>query len=208
MGTGKEETMGIESTPKFATAAVLPGGEARPEAGAAKRRVRVPAWIWGLAGAMALLLLYAGIVGGASRSPGHVLELLATDWPFVAALAAGFGTQVGLYAHLRHLTQAASAAAGATTAVGTGTSTVAMVACCAHHATDILPVLGLSAVAGAAGFLAEWRVPLMGLGIAMNLVGIGLNLRLVRQARRRLRPGSVGATCHVAPHGERGRRAG
>ncbi len=185
--------MGIESVTQRATASVLPGGEARPEAGAARRHFRVPAPIWGLAGAVALLLLYVGIVGGASRSLGHVLELLATDWPFVVALAVGFGTQVALYVHLRHLTQAASAAASATTGVGTGTSTVAMIACCAHHATDLLPVLGLSAVAGAAGLLAEWRVPLMSLGIAMNLVGIALNVRLVRLARRRLHAGPVGS---------------
>ncbi len=196
MSTDEKETLGSERAPKLVTAAVLPGGAVGPEAGAAMSRIRVPAWIWGMAGAMALLLLYAGIVGGASRSLGHVLELFATDWPFVAALAAGFGTQVGLYAHLRHLTHAASATAGATTAVGTGTSTVAMVACCAHHATDLLPILGLSAVVGATGFLVEWRIPLMGLGIVMNLIGIALNVRLVHQARRRLHSGSVGAACH------------
>ena len=157
--------------------------------------MRVPAPIWGLAGGTALLLLYVGIVGGASRSLGHVLELLATDWPFVAALAAGFGTQVGLYAYLRGLTRATSAAAGATTGVGTGTSTVAMIACCAHHATDVLPILGLSTVAGAAGLLAEWRVPLMSLGIALNLIGIVLSVRLVRQAQHHLSPNLAGVTC-------------
>jgi len=156
---------------------------------------RVPAVVWGLIGATALLLLYVAIVGGASRSLDHVLELLATDWPFVAALAAGFGTQVGLYAYLRGLSRAPSAVAGATTGVGTGTSTVAMVACCVHHATDVLPILGLSAVTGAASFLAEWRVPLMGLGIVVNLIGIALSLRLVRQARRHLRANPAGASC-------------
>jgi hypothetical protein len=153
-----------------------------------------------MAGATALLLLYVGIVGGASRSLGHVLELLATDWPFVAALAAGFGTQVGLYASLRGLTRQPHAAAGATTGVGTGTSTVAMIACCAHHATDVLPILGLSAVAGTASFLAEWRVPLMSLGIVMNLIGIALSFRLVRQVRRHLRSSPAEAACHLEQH--------
>ena len=156
---------------------------------------RLPAGLWGIAGMLGLMLLYVAIVGGASRSFGHVLELLATDWPFVAAIAVGFGVQVGLYAHLRHLALAGS---GGTTAtgVGTGTSTVAMIACCAHHATDIIPILGLSAVAGAAGFLAEWRIPLMSLGVAMNLVGIALSLRLVLRARRHLATQSAVAACH------------
>lgn len=177
-----------ESTTKPAPPAASAAGPASVEAATGRRPARVPATVWGLAGALALLLLYVGIVGGASRSLDHVLELLATDWPFVTALAAGFGTQVGLYAYLRGLARATSAAAGATTGVGTGTSTVAMIACCAHHATDVLPILGLSAVAGAAGLLAEWRVPLMSLGILMNLIGIALSVRLVRQARRHLSP--------------------
>jgi hypothetical protein len=55
-------------------------------------------------------------------------------------------------------------------AASTGTSRAATLACCAHHLTDILPVLGLS---GAAVFLNLYKRPLLWLGIAMNLVGIG-----------------------------------
>jgi hypothetical protein len=140
---------------------------------------------WGLGAGTALLGLYVAIVGAASRSADHVLELLAGDWPFVLALATGFGIQVGLYVYLRQLRRASGAAAGVA-GLGTGTSTLAMVACCAHHATDIVPLLGLSAALGVAGFLAGWRVPLMALGVVMNLVGIGLSLRALRTARRSL----------------------
>ncbi len=132
-----------------------------------------------------MLGLYVGVVAGLSGSLGHAWELLGTDWPFVTALAGGFGTQVGLYAHLRRLRRASGAVAGAA-GVGTGTSTAAMVACCAHHATDVLPFLSLPAVTGVVGALAAWRVPLMTLGIATNLVGVGVSLRLVRHARARL----------------------
>jgi hypothetical protein len=142
-----------------------------------------------------LLLLYVGVVAGASRSFAHVLELLTTDWPFVAAIAGGFGIQAGLYASLRAIRRSAASSAAAT-GVGTGTSTVAMIACCAHHATDILPILGLSAVAGAASFLAAWRVPLMSLGIVMNLVGIGLSLHLVQKAWRHSASGASQGACH------------
>lgn len=140
---------------------------------------------WGLGAGTGLLGLYVVTVGVASRSADHVLELLAADWPLVLALATGFGIQVGLYVYLRQLRQASRAAAGVA-GLGTGTSTLAMVACCAHHATDVIPLLGLSAAVGVAGFLAEWRVPLMILGVVMNVVGIGLSLRLLVQARRQL----------------------
>lgn len=157
--------------------------------------LRVRAVAWGLGAAAALLGLYVGIVWAASRSADHVLKLLASDWPFVPALAAGFGTQVGLYVHLPYLRRASGAAAGAV-GLGTGTSTVAMVACCAHHATDIVPLLSLSAAVSVAGFLAECRVPLMGLGTIMNLLGIGISLRLLRKARRGLNQEPVALACH------------
>ncbi|MDR7388785.1 MAG: YHS domain-containing protein [Armatimonadota bacterium] len=138
--------------------------------------------MWGAVGSAGLFGLYVGAVAGLSRSLGHAWELLATDWPFVAALAGGFGARVGLYAHLRRLRRASGAVAGAA-GFGTGTSTAAMVACCAHHATDLLPFLSLPAVTGVVGALAAWRVPLMTLGIVTNLVGVGVSLRLVQRAR-------------------------
>jgi hypothetical protein len=45
-----------------------------------------------------------------------------------------------------------------------------MLACCAHHLSDVLPILGVS---GAAVFLSAYQTPLLWLGLAMNLAGIG-----------------------------------
>ena len=55
-----------------------------------------------------------------------------------------------------------------------------MVACCAHHLADVLPIVGLS---GVAVFLVEFRTPLMLLGIATNLMGIGVMLRQLMSIR-------------------------
>jgi hypothetical protein len=54
-------------------------------------------------------------------------------------------------------------------AASTGTSTAAMLACCAHHVSDVLPFLGVS---GAAVFLGANKTPLLWVGLAMNLAGI------------------------------------
>ena len=56
-----------------------------------------------------------------------------------------------------------------------------MLACCAHHVTDALPVLGLS---GVAIFLGDYRVPLMALGISANAAGVLFMLRLVFRESR------------------------
>lgn len=146
------------------------------------------AWIPPVAaGALAGLMLvglYLGLVSWA-QGPAHARGLLWGDRYFVSAIAAGFGLQVGLFVQVRRLLarRAAASAVGAT-AAGTGTSTVAMVACCAHHLTDALPILGLS---GAAIFLNDYRIPLMVVGLAVNTVGVAFMLRLAILHSRRLR---------------------
>ena len=131
----------------------------------------------GLAGALALVGLYLAIVTWA-QGADHALELLWSDRLFVGLISAGFGTQVGLFVDLQFLQRAMARESVALAGAGTATSSISMVACCAHHLADVLPIVGLS---GLAVFLVEFRTPLMLLGIATNLVGIAVMLRqLVR----------------------------
>ncbi|MBI4759419.1 MAG: hypothetical protein HY783_10565, partial [Chloroflexi bacterium] len=137
----------------------------------------------GMAGSVALVLLYILIIGLASRSLDHVWELMGTDLWLVIPIVLGFGTQVGLYAYvrkglyLRHSTRSATTL----TATGTGTSTVSMVACCAHHVSDVLPLIGTS---GAVIFLSRYRTPFMLGGVIINILGILFMLRMIRRAKR------------------------
>lgn len=175
----------------MAQAGVLAEGGGR--SGQRDLRIRaawaLPAAAAAIAGLL-LIGLYLGLVTWA-QGLGHARELLWNDRYFVAAIAGGFGLQVGLFVHVRRLVarRAAGSAAGVT-AAGTGTSTVAMVACCAHHVADALPVLGLS---GAAIFLNEYRIPLMASGLAVNALGVAFMLRLVVTNTRRAR--SEAAAC-------------
>ncbi len=135
--------------------------------------------LFGILGSVLLLSLYLGLVTLA-QGFSHAAELLLQDWYLVVPIALGFGIQVSLFFYMRRVLQlrkgtgSATALAGA----GTGTSSVAMLACCAHHVTDVLPLVGLS---GAAMFLADYREPLMVLGIAVNLVGIVVMLRTIHR---------------------------
>lgn len=145
------------------------------------RRILLPVGA-GLGGMLALMALYLGIVSLA-ESPAHALDLFWEDKAFVIPIMLGFGTQVGLFVLLKKglYMPMHAPAAGATTAAGGGMSTMAMVACCAHHVADVLPLLGLTA---AATFLANWKIPFMVLGLTMNLIGILVMLREIRRARR------------------------
>ncbi len=135
--------------------------------------------------ALAMIGAYLGILS-AFQSPAHAVEQLATDGPWVLLVALGFGAQMGLYTYLRVTVHAAKAAgATAMTGAGTGTSTLGMLACCAHHLTDIAPLVGLTGaggLSGAIGFFTEWKYAFIAVGLVMNGIGIIVTVRTIRKA--------------------------
>lgn len=140
-------------------------------------------FVWGAGSFLGLLLFYFLLVG-LVESWSHAIQLVSEDLFFVLAIAGGLGIQVGLFAYLKQLQHLAHHKGLATvTASGTGTSTISMVACCLHHLGDFLPLIGLS---GATLFFEQYRYPLMWVGIAANVMGIYLLLRLI--IRKRLWP--------------------
>ncbi|MBF6612499.1 MAG: hypothetical protein IVW55_05160 [Chloroflexi bacterium] len=132
---------------------------------------------FGVLASIGLLTLYLGTITLA-QSWEHALQQLGDDLWFVGAITLGFGIQVGLFTYLRALR--AHTGAGGMVA-STGTSTVAMLACCAHHLTEVLPLIGLS---GVAVFLNAYKTPLLWLGLVMNLGGIAYMAYQIRKERR------------------------
>ena len=131
----------------------------------------------GVLGATALVTLYLGIVTLA-QGPEHAFDLLWGDRVFVGLISAGFGTQIGIFIYLRLLQRAVERESIISAGAGTATSSVAMVACCAHHLADVLPIIGLG---GLAVFLVELRTPLILLALATNALGIGITVRQLRR---------------------------
>lgn len=83
-----------------------------------------------------MLALYLGLITLA-ESFRHALQQLRADAVWVALVAGGLGLQTGLYLRVRQIVKGRSAGGQARTGAGTGTSTAGMVACCAHHLTDL-----------------------------------------------------------------------
>ena len=106
----------------------------------------------------------------------------AAFWYFVVALAAGFGIQIGLYAFLRRVTRHADASGKVVTVSG-ATSTGAMISCCAHYLTNVLPVLGAT---GVVALVAQYQVELFWVGITFNLAGMFYVGRKVVEASRHM----------------------
>lgn len=135
-------------------------------------------WLWGIGAAAALWLFYAVIM--ALTMPNWPAARLAflDIWPFIAVLGAGFGVQIGLWRHLHirmHETHGNAAAAASGTSSG-----IAMAACCAHHAADILPFVGL---AGVAGTLTRYQQPILLATVAVTFFGVAYMVYLLRKHR-------------------------
>lgn len=123
--------------------------------------------IFGIAGMTMLLGVYflvLTVVSGWDFTLSQFLDF----WYFVVSLAAGFGIQVGLYSYLRSAVRGMNMS-GKVVAVSGTTSTAAMISCCAHYLTNILPVVG---AAGAIALVAQYQIELFWLGLASNLAGI------------------------------------
>ncbi len=99
---------------------------------------------------------------------GHVGDQLRASGPLVPVLWVVFGVQVALIADLRRRAHPTGGAT-AVDAAGAGATTVGMLACCAHHAVELLPLAGL---AGAAGVVAGAQQQLLYLALAVSLAGL------------------------------------
>lgn len=149
-----------------------------------KKRFTLPVAV-GVMGAALLTGLYFGIVSWA-ESPQHAVDLFWEDRWIVFPIILGFGVQAGLYTILKKrlfVPLASTGPSGPMMGAGGTTSTLAMVACCAHHVTDVLPILGLTA---AATFLAPYRIAFMLVGLGTTLVGILMMLFILLKERRKI----------------------
>ncbi len=131
--------------------------------------------IYGIIASMALSSVYFAILT-VVQSFSHAIAQFANLWYFMIPLIAGFGIQVGLYSYIRSSLHSKAASAGV--AASGGISTGSMIACCAHHLTDVLPLIGLSA---AVLFLVKYQTPLILLGVFSSLIGTIYMLEMIQK---------------------------
>lgn len=136
----------------------------------------------GASAAVALLATYFAVLSAVS-GPSFAQSQFAEFWPYVVTLAAGFGVQVGLYVHLRHVTTRLHQSHCAIAVSGT-TAAAAMLACCTHYLANVLPVLG---AVGLVTFAAQYQIQLFWVGLAFNAAGLAFVGRQVYAASQALR---------------------
>lgn len=134
--------------------------------------------IVGFIAAVLLLLVYTGVITVA-QGIAHAVEQAGKLWYWIAALAAGFGVQAGLFSFIRQsLRERRTSSTTASVAASGSISAGSMVACCAHHLGDILPIVGLS---GLTAFLVSYQTFFIVIGVVSNVVGIVIMLETIQR---------------------------
>ncbi len=136
---------------------------------------------------MNVLPLVSGIGSGALLLGFYVATMTAlngwqaavdqfqTLWFFLVPLSTAFGTQIGLFVRLKQSLRAKNSVPIAT---GGATAGIGMLACCVHHATDVLPILGMSALSI---FLIRYQQPILVVSLVINLFGIWHLQKILRK---------------------------
>jgi hypothetical protein len=188
-----------------ASAAPTPGaspGDPAPFVRARRTGVR-----WGIGAALALALTYA-VTLSALNGAAFAWDTFAALWYWMVPLVLGFALQVGLFGYSRALARAGVSPHASGVVASGGASAVSMVACCAHHLTDVLPLVGL---AGVTLFLSSYQSLFLLAGVLSNLLGMlfllsemqkhhlyapegGLLAPLLRWPLRRALPYAAGAS--------------
>lgn len=138
-----------------------------------------------LLGSAFIAAFYVGVLTLAQGWDYAAGQMSRDRW-YVFPILIGFGVQAALYTILRFqlfIPITASAHSGAVMGASGGTSATAMVACCIHHVTDALPILGIST---AASFLTHYQRPFMLIGLVMNFIGIIVMLVVLYRERQKL----------------------
>lgn len=133
----------------------------------------------GCLASLGLVVFYFIFMGLLSGSLTATLSQFRELWFWIILLSIGLGVQVGLYVRITEILRAAASVKRTMLASGS-VSSVSMVACCAHHLTEVLPFLGLSAVSP---FLVSYQVPLLRASLFVNLLGIIVMVKNLRQIK-------------------------
>lgn len=131
--------------------------------------------IVGIISTAGLFLFYALTMRFLAGSWDAVWWQFRQLWYLMLPLIAGFGIQIGLFSYIKLLSRSAN---NKMMAASSATSTVGMIACCAHHAVDIAPYLGISVLSL---WLTTYQKQLLLIGIVSNLMGIIYLIKTIKK---------------------------
>jgi hypothetical protein len=100
---------------------------------------------------------------------------------FVYLIPLAVGVQMGLFRYHRNLTAGNVSGSEKMGMAGSAASSLAMVACCLHHVTDLLPTVGF--VLAASSFLTGYKDTIIIIGLLANLAGSAYIAKVILKDR-------------------------
>ncbi|MGS0972740.1 MAG: hypothetical protein ACVCEJ_05855 [Candidatus Izemoplasmataceae bacterium] len=129
-------------------------------------------YIYGIAASIVMLAFYIGIM--LIFNPlYYVIEDFISKFIWFSILITLFGVQIGLITYIRNINNKRRMSKSQTALSG-GISTTSMLACCIHHVTDFIPLIGVSAFTA---FLVEFQLYFLIIGILFGVLSV-LNIMI------------------------------
>ncbi len=138
-------------------------------------------FIFGAIVGMLVILLNISIASLAEGSFGKGYQVFLTNGVFVYLIPLAVGVQMGLFRYHRNITTGNVSGSETMGMAGSTTSSLAMIACCLHHVSDLLPAV--SFILATSSFLTEYKDTIIIIGLLANLAGSAYIARAILKDR-------------------------
>ncbi len=126
-------------------------------------------YVFGASIGILVIFFNISIASLAEGSIGKGYQVFLSNGLFIYLIPLAVGIQMGLFRYHRNITAGGMAGSEKMGMAGSATSSVAMVACCLHHVSDILPAIGF--VLAASSFLIQYKDAIISIGLLANVAG-------------------------------------
>ena len=138
-------------------------------------------FIFGGAAGLLVVLFNISIASLAEGSFEKGYEVFLANGIFVYLIPLAVGVQMGLFRYHRNMTSGNVSGSEKVGMAGSATSSLAMLACCLHHVSDLLPAV--SFILATSSFLTEYKDAIIIIGLSANLAGSAYIARAILKDR-------------------------
>ncbi|SNQ60143.1 hypothetical protein [Candidatus Methanoperedens nitratireducens] len=149
-------------------------------------------FIFGGAAGLLVVLFNISIASLAEGSFEKGYEVFLANGIFVYLIPLAVGVQMGLFRYHRNLINGNVSGSEKAGMAGSATSSLAMLACCLHHVSDLLPAV--SFILATSSFLTEYKDTIIIIGLSVNMAGSAYIARAILKDRSII---ATGKSCCV-----------
>ncbi|MCZ7397330.1 MAG: hypothetical protein O8C59_02320 [Candidatus Methanoperedens sp.] len=133
-----------------------------------KRLLKDP-FVFGASIGILVIFFNISIASIAEGSLHKGYQVFLTNGIFVYLIPLAVGIQMGLFRYHRNITTGNASGSEKMGMAGSATSSLAMVACCLHHVSDLLPAVGF--ILATSSFLIQYKDAIIIIGLLANVAG-------------------------------------